>query len=179
MYWQASTRIPTIAGSMTGKRFFKIRVVLHITESNAPHDPTNQDKFWKACPVIESIKKRCLQLEPLEHNSIDEQMIFTGHVPAKQFVKGKPNPEGLKVFLCCSSDGLANDIELYQDKGTGVSAQHLYLGLGGSVMWLIEAMPQEKNLKRFMDNYFTSMPLFLELKKRGILASGTIQANTA
>ncbi|XP_070390691.1 piggyBac transposable element-derived protein 3-like [Dermacentor albipictus] len=179
MYWQASTRIPAIAESMTAKRFFRIRAALHITDSNAPRDPASQDKFWKVRPVIEAIRSRCLQLEPLEHNSIDEQMIpFTGRVPAKQFVKGKPNPEGVKVFLRCSADGLARDLELYQGKGTGVSAQHAHLGLGGSVvMRLVEAMPKGKNLKCFMDNYFTSVPLILQLKEMGILASGTIRAN--
>ncbi|XP_070385990.1 piggyBac transposable element-derived protein 3-like [Dermacentor albipictus] len=179
MYWQASTRIPAIAESMTAKRFFRIRAALHITDSNAPRDPASQDKFWKVRPVIEAIRSRCLQLEPLEHNSIDEQMIpFTGRVPAKQFVKGKPNPEGVKVFLRCSADGLAHDLELYQGKGTGVSAQHAHLGLGGSVvMRLVEAMPKGKNLKCFMDNYFTSVPLILQLKEMGILASGTIRAN--
>ncbi|KAH7979714.1 hypothetical protein HPB49_010684 [Dermacentor silvarum] len=81
---------------MTAKRFLKIRAALHITESNAPHDPTNEDKFWKVRPIIEAV--RTWWLEPLEQNSVDEQISFTGHAPAKQFVKGKPNPE---VFLRC------------------------------------------------------------------------------
>ncbi|KAH7970528.1 hypothetical protein HPB49_009536 [Dermacentor silvarum] len=88
----------------------------------------------------------CLQLEPLEHNSTDKQMIsFTGHFPAKQFLKGKPDTQGVNGLLRCSSDGLANDLELYQGKGTGVNTQHLYLGYVGSVvMRLTEAMPKKK-----------------------------------
>ncbi|XP_042143406.1 piggyBac transposable element-derived protein 3 [Ixodes scapularis] len=179
MYWTTATRIPAIAEAMSAKRFFKIGAALHISDSNAPRDPNSQGKFWKVRPVIEAVRQRCLLLEPLEHNSVDEQMIaFTGRVAAKQFVKGKPNPEGVKVFVRCSSDGLAHDYELYQGKGTGVSAQHSHLGLGGSVvMRLVQTMSQGQNLKCFMDNYFSSVKLFLELKEIGILASGTIRAN--
>ncbi|KAH8035585.1 hypothetical protein HPB51_007768 [Rhipicephalus microplus] len=103
---------------------------------------------------------------------------FTGRIAAKQFVKGKPNPEGVKVFVRCSFDGLAHDFEFYQGKGTGVSKEHAHLGLGGSVvMRLVESLPKAQNIKCYMDNYFTSVKLFLELKKIGILASGTIRGN--
>ncbi|KAH8035586.1 hypothetical protein HPB51_007769 [Rhipicephalus microplus] len=102
----------------------------------------------------------------------------TGRIAAKQFVKGKPNPEGVKVFVRCSFDGLAHDFEFYQGKGTGVSKEHAHLGLGGSVvMRLVESLPKAQNIKCYMDNYFTSVKLFLELKKIGILASGTIRGN--
>lgn len=89
------------------------------------------DKFWKVRPLLDVIRSRCLQLEELEHNCIDEQMVaFTGRVPAKQVVKSKPNPVGVKIFVRCSTDGLAHDFELYQGKGTGVDREFSYLGLG-------------------------------------------------
>ncbi|KAH8019540.1 hypothetical protein HPB51_019967 [Rhipicephalus microplus] len=161
------------------KRFFKIRGALHISDANEERDPNSQDKFWKVRPLLEAVRSRCLQLVPLEQNSIDEQMVpFTGRIAAKQFVKGKPNPEGVKVFVRCSFDGLAHDFEFYQGKGTGVSKEHAHLGLGGSVvMRLVESLPKAQNIKCYMDNYFTSVKLFLELKKIGILASGTIRGN--
>nr|XP_037290969.1 piggyBac transposable element-derived protein 3-like isoform X1 [Rhipicephalus microplus] len=111
MYWQTATRIPAIADSMGVKRFFKIRGALHISDANEERDPNSQDKFWKVRPLLEAVRSRCLQLVPLEQNSIDEQMVpFTGRIAAKQFVKGKPNPEGVKVFVRCSFDGLAHDL---------------------------------------------------------------------
>ncbi|KAL3221916.1 hypothetical protein MRX96_050159 [Rhipicephalus microplus] len=171
MYWQAATRIPAIADAMGVKRFFKIRGALHITDANAEWDPNSLDKFWKVRPLSEAVRGRCLQLVPLEKNSIDEQMVpFTGRIAAKQFVKGKPNPEGVNVFVRCSFDGLAHDFELYQGKGTGVSKEHSHLRLGGSVvMRLVEHLPKAQNIKCYMDNYFTSVKLLLELKEIGIL----------
>lgn len=143
MYWQTATKIPAIADSMGAKRFFKITSALHISDANEERDPNSQDKFWKVMPLLEAVRSRCLQLGPLEQNSIDEQMVpFTGRIAAKQFVKGKPNPEGVKVFVRCSFDGLAHDFEFYQVKGTGVSKEHSHLGLGGSVvMRLVESLP--------------------------------------
>lgn len=155
MYWQEDTRIPCIAEAMTSKRFFKLRAALHVTGVDAPQDSLN--KFWKVAPVIDAVRRRCLELEPLAENSIDEQMVpFTGRVPAKQFVKNKPHPEGIKVFVRCSSDGLAHDFEFYQGKGTGISKDHSHLGLGGSVvMRLVEALPHGLNMRCYMDNYFS------------------------
>ncbi|KAH7940813.1 hypothetical protein HPB49_006130 [Dermacentor silvarum] len=178
MYWQEDTKVPTIADTMSCKRFFKLRAMLHVTDVNSPRDPT-PDKFWKVRPIISAIQTQCLKLVPLPDQSIDEQIIpFTGRVVAKQFVKGKPNPEGIKVFVRCSADGLAHDLEIYQGKGTGVSENHFHLGLGGSVvMRLVEHAPHGHNIRVYMDNYFSSVPLLRELKELGILASGTIRSN--
>lgn len=178
MYWQEDTRIPGIANAMTCKRFFKLRAALHAPDANAPLDPT-RNKFWKVVPIIDAIRSLCLAVQPLTESSIDEQIVpFTGRVPAKQSVKNKPNPEGVKIFIRCSSGGMAHDFELYQGKGTGVSKDHSHLGLGGSVaMRLAQALPFGLNVRCYIDNYFSSVPLFRELKFLGILVSGTIRAN--
>ncbi|KAG0414983.1 hypothetical protein HPB47_007864 [Ixodes persulcatus] len=177
MYWQPATQIPSVSEAMGVNRFFKLRSALHVTETSSPRAPT--DKFWKVRPVLDAVRQRCLELAPSENNSIDEQMIpFTGRVAAKQFLRNKPNPAGVKVFVRCSSDGMANDFELYQGKGTGTSLEHKHLRLGGSiVMRLVEHLPKFKNFKCFFDNYFTSVPLLRELKAVGIWAVGTIRAN--
>ena len=60
-----------------------------------------------------------------EFSSADEQMIpFTGRAPAKQFVKRKPNPVGIKNFVICGKPGKAHDFELCQGKGTGIFEEH-------------------------------------------------------
>ncbi|KAL3243190.1 hypothetical protein MRX96_020655 [Rhipicephalus microplus] len=103
---------------------------------------------------------------------------FTGIVAAKQFVRNKPNPEEVKVFLRCSSSAVARDFEIYQGKGTGTSAEHKHLGLGGSiVMRLVEGLPKLESFKLYFDNYFTSTPVLQELKEMGIWAIGTIRSN--
>lgn len=44
-------------------------------------------------------------------------------------------------------------------------------------MRLVEMLPRGLNMTCYMDNYFSSVPVFQKLKSLGILASGTIRAN--
>lgn len=152
--------------------------MLHAEDVNSPRDPP-ADKFQIVTPIISATQTQCFKLVPLPVQSIDEQMVpFTGRVVAKQFVKEKPNPEGIKVFVRCSADGLAHDLEIYQGKGTGVSENHSHLGVGDSVATrLVEHALHGHNMTVYMDNYFSSVPLSQELKEVGILASGTIRSN--
>lgn len=159
-------------------RFFKLRNNLHVVSQREP-PPGNTNRFWKVDPVVKAVRKRCLELQPEEYNSVDEQMIpFTGRAPAKQFVKNKPNPVGIKNFVICGKSGKAHDFELYQGKGTGISEEHKSLGLGASVVLrLAENIPRFSNYKVCFDNYFTGFPLIRELQKHGILSLGVIKAN--
>ncbi|KAL1447210.1 hypothetical protein MTO96_044349 [Rhipicephalus appendiculatus] len=147
---------------------------------STPAEPLVYFQQYFSDAVFEELTRdQCLKLEVLEHTSIDEQMVpFSGRVPAKQVIKSKPNPVGVKIFVRCSSDGLAHDFEVYQGKGTGIDREYSYLGLGGCVvMRLADTLPHLQNLKLFFDNYFTSVLLLRELKAKGILATGTIRSN--
>lgn len=52
---------------------------------------------------------------------MDEQIIpFTGRMKAKQFVRGKPDPWGIKNVVLCGINGIAYDFVLNQGKTTEV-----------------------------------------------------------
>ena len=55
------------------------------------------DAFMKGLPV-----------SPAETRlTIDEQIMpFRGQMPAKQYVKNKPNPFGCKIFFLCAESGM-------------------------------------------------------------------------
>lgn len=49
--------------------------------------------------------------------AVDEQIIPVTETSAlKQFIGGKPNPEGLNNFVCTTANGLVIDFKIYQDK---------------------------------------------------------------
>ena len=144
MFWQPATRIDHIASNFQVNQYSKIRNGLHVNAAESK-DPGFTNPFWKVQPLIDQIRKVCLELPKEEFNSVDEQMVsFTGSAPAKQFVPKKPCPEDLKNFVICGSSERAVDFELYCGKGTGISREHKKLGLGGLlVMWLCVKYPKE------------------------------------
>ena len=73
---------------------------------------------------------------------------------------------------------MAYDFEFYEGKGTGVSEDHKVLGLGGSiVMRLVENLPERGNFKVYFDNFFTSIPLLIQLKEKGFHALDVLKTN--
>ena len=62
--------------------------------------------------------------------------------------------------------------------GKGTVNNNRGLGIGCEVVLkLAECLPKDKNYKLFFDNWFAGLPLLVELKKKGILGTGTIRQN--
>lgn len=108
---------------------------------------------------------------------IDEQMIsFTGRCPTRQYVPRKPNSTGLKTFVLAGASGIVLDFVIYQGPKT---FQNLFLdgkpvtGQGnGTMLCLAESLVE--GYKLFCDRFFTSLPVILHLKEKGITVTGTI-----
>ena len=90
---------------------------------------------------------------------------FTGRVPAKQFIKSKPNPVGLKNLVVCSKSGRALDFEIYQGAGTSVSQDSKHLGLGASIVFrLAQTFPINQNYKLYFDKLFYVNATYSKIK---------------
>ena len=76
---------------------FKLRNNVHVL-SNCTAPVGEKDKLWKLKPILEAVRHhRCNKAILEEHLNIDKQMTpFTARLPAKKFIKGKPNPVDLK-----------------------------------------------------------------------------------
>lgn len=124
--------------------------------------------------TVERICRGCLSLPRCKEVAVDEQMIpFTGTCQLKQFVRGKPNPEGLKNFVCAASNGLVLDFEIYQGKNTFLHEETKHLGVGPSaVIRLSETLPEGTHI--FVDRYFTTIPLLEYMLKKKFVVTGTI-----
>ena len=73
---------------------------------------------------------------------------------------------------------MAYDFKFYHGKGTGVSEDHKHLGLGESiVMRLVENLAERENFKAYFENFFTSIPLLIQLKEKGYHALSVLKTN--
>lgn len=92
-----------------------LRTHFHIM-NNQEVPQRNTDKFIKVRRLYYNhIKNRFHQL-PIERNlSIDKQMVpFKGKLVLKQYMRGKPHPWGITIFLMSGLRGIVYDFIMFQ-----------------------------------------------------------------
>ncbi|CAH1965230.1 unnamed protein product [Acanthoscelides obtectus] len=182
MYWGVQTRVPIISEKMSRNRFFVLRSRLKLVDDDmVSKEARDLDRFWKVKPMLEKIQRGCRSNIRTENVSIDEQMIpFHGQVKMRQFVRGKPNPVGLKAFVMTTPQGIPLDILMYEGKGTSVDSilvdtpEKLNVG-GRYVLKLADTLP--KGVSVFTDRFFTSIPLVDCMLSRSLTVTGTLMSN--
>ncbi|CAI8005304.1 PiggyBac transposable element-derived protein 4 [Geodia barretti] len=93
----------------------------------------------------------------------------------KQYIPQKPVKRGIKVWVRADShNGYFSQFEVYQGKGSNTTPE---LGLGGSVVKTLTRPLVGKHHHIFMDNFFTSPALLMDLLQDGIYACGTVRSN--
>lgn len=179
LYWDSTLKVNAFVDNMTRDRFFELRTCLHVVNNlERPND--NKDKFYKVRPLYDLIRKRCLELQTEENLCVDEAMVpFTGRFSVKQYIRGKPSPWGIKIFMLCGKSGIVHDFILYQGASTEFDPVLLKkFGLGPTVvLQLCEKIIREEGHKVYFDNFFSSYHLFQALKEKQIQAAGTVRLN--
>lgn len=179
MYYQRELQMKIFTDSIPLYRFYLLRTNFHLIDVLAI-PPESTDKFVRVRPLMDSVRKRCLQL-PLEENlAVDEQMIpcrgkLTKEV--RQYVKIKPKIKwGLKNLVLCGKSGLVYDYILYQGESTEFDRKVLAsFGLGATIVLHLAKRINRTGHKLFFDNYFSSFQLFEILAQKQIYAAGTIR----
>ncbi|XP_008189593.1 piggyBac transposable element-derived protein 3-like [Acyrthosiphon pisum] len=178
MYWTRKYRVNIIADTMTKNRFFSLRQHIHLI-NNLDIPRNNKDKFVKVRPIFDTLNIRCQQL-PVERNlSVDEQIVpFKGKLSVKQYMKGKPNPWGIKIFLLCGESGIVYNMILYQGMSTNINEElQKNFGLGGAIVVCLTQNISENRHFLYFDNFFSSYNLFYALLQKKIYAAGTVRLN--
>lgn len=180
-HWNANIGNPIIKETMSINEFEKIREFLHFNDNTQQKKPDEEgfDKLHKIRPVVDTLRDRFRSVPKEENLSIDEQMCPTkARHHLRQYMPDKPKKHGFKFFVLCGATGIGYDFEIY----TGVEAALLdteedFGASSNVVLRLCRSVPANVNHKLFCDNYYTGLPLFACLHKKGIQALGTIRRN--
>ncbi|KAG5888977.1 hypothetical protein JTB14_026048 [Gonioctena quinquepunctata] len=160
MYWARNSRVPIIPDNISGNQYSQLRSRLKLVEDQKmSKEERNLNKFWKIRPMLNTVQKGCQNNKSTRYVSIDEQMIpFHGQVEMRQFVRGKPNPVGLKNFVMTTPKGVPLDFHLYEGNGSSVVKIPEKRDIGGRmVLKLTETLPIGVSV--YTDRYVTSISL--------------------
>lgn len=176
MYWESASDsgVTLIKNSMSYKKFKLIKKFIHFND-NLKVDIN--DKVFKVQPLVKALNKNFMKFGIFDKNiSIDEQMVpYRGRHSAKMFMKNKPIRFGFKKWIMASSSGYVYNFKIYTGKSDNYNRE---LGLGGSVVTeFANNVESLSNINFYFDNFFTSYKLMVELKNKGINATGTVRQN--
>lgn len=180
-YWSKELRYPQIADIMTLKKYELIRRYLHFTDNN----DMNDDRYFKVRPILEGIRRNCLNLTEEGKYSVDEMMVpykGTRAGSRRQYLPKKPKKWGFKMFVRAGVSGLIYDFLPYAGEDTfrnrTFTDYENSLGLGAKVVLGLCKTIKNKPSTVYFDNFFTSLELIRHLREEyGILSLGTIKNN--
>ena len=180
-YWKVDPflHFPPIASRISRQRFRDISRYLHFVDNTqlACRGQPGYDKLGKVRPVVDHCSRVFREsYNPHRECAADEAMIkCQSRTSLKQYMPQKPVKRGIKVWVRADShNGYFSQFEVYQGKGSNTTPE---FGLGGSVVRTLTRPLVGKHHHIFMDNFFTSPALFMDLLQDGIYACGTVRTN--
>lgn len=177
-YWSNSPDFhdPYITSLMPVKRFSWILSNLHLNDNvmMPKKGSPGYDKLYKLRPLLNSMSsnfEKCMH--PTVELSIDESMIkFKGRSSLKQYLPKKPIKRGYKVWVLADKNGYCQRFQIYTGKSDDSEKS-----LGARVVKnLLDGLENKHHLVYF-DNFFNSVELLEDLKKKNIHACGTVNSN--
>jgi hypothetical protein len=173
--------LPSLKHVMSLVRFQQIKRYFHLADNRGRKDRDHPlyDRLFHVRLVLDTISvtfKKYYRLGWMV--AVDESMVpFKGRSFMKQYLKDKPCKWGFKIWaLCCGRTGYFASVAVYAGKGSTTAVHGLATD---SVTTVVDAGAVSKGSVVFMDRWFTSPLLVVELLKRSVYSVGTVQTNRA
>ena len=170
-YWSTNKigNIPFFRSVFTRDRFFQIFGTLH------SGDIDSNIRRMKIQPLLDLLCPRFESMYvPDQHIAIDESVIsFRGRVGFLQYLKGKPNPWGIKAFVLADSvSGYLYKARIYFGKDTQLVDPELPHTI--RVLKTLVSGLHHKGYDLYIDRFYCSPQAANELEKIGITVTGTL-----
>nr|XP_047128015.1 piggyBac transposable element-derived protein 4-like [Hydra vulgaris] len=172
-----------IPESMPKNRFEQIKKYLSFNDESkrVKKGDIGYDPIFRIRKVATHLLERFDSIPKNARLSIDEQMCSTKMVHhLRQYLPDKPHKWGVKLFVLCDSNGYSYRFEIY----TAAKNDDIVLpftpnigATGNVVIRLSQTIPNFVNHILYFDNFYTSLPVMVYLRARGIYALGTVRAN--
>ena len=180
LYWSSDPllRVSAVAEVMSRNRYQTISRFFHLSDRDTfiPRGEEGHDPLHKIKPALDLVLRASqMYYSPGAALSIDEAMIpFQGRLYFKQYIKGKPNPWGVKVWcLCDAKNGYLCDFSFY----TGKENTPMPKGLGHHVVMSLGSRFLYKFHHFYFDNFFSSVQLAHDLLERSTYSCATVRVN--
>lgn len=187
LYWETpsvlSDLFPVFGNFMSYARFKQIKTVLRFEDYASNEDTrarAEEDLAWKIRTVTNLLREsfRKMMRAPGQHITVDEGMVrYTGRrCPIRRRLPNKPIPRGLKFFGAVDvSTGFLFDFYWDDSSLTQQNCDMFAWGMTGEVVLrLIRPLPG-RGYVIYTDNYYTSVPLALELRRMQHHLVGTMR----
>ncbi|XP_068113414.1 piggyBac transposable element-derived protein 4-like [Hyperolius riggenbachi] len=170
--------------TMSRTRFLTILRFLHFNDNAQCESSTspNFDRLYKIRPLINYFSQKFPELyTPKKDISIEESLIhFTGRLAIKQYIPSKHTRYGVKMYkLCESTSGYTWSFRIYEGKDSQLEPPGCpdYIGTNGKVVWDLITPLLNNGYNLYLDNFYTSIPLFKHLFSQKTPACGTMRSN--
>lgn len=174
-YWSThlTLNIPFFRKVFSRDRFLQIYWMLHVGETSTP---TKRSKIQPFLDLLLPLFRA--YLTPSRELSIDESMIaFRGRVAFRQYIKGKPQPWGIKAYVLSESrTGYMYNVVIYYGKETLLNTIPGMNHTTNVIMTLMEPL-QNMGYDLYTDRFYTSPQVATQLLGISTSITGTVMGN--
>ena len=174
-YWSThiTLSLPFYRSVFSRDRFLQIFWMLHVGETPSP---TKRSKIQPFLDMMIPLFQ--LHRTPSREVAVDESMIaFRGRVSFRQYVKGKPQPWGIKAYVLSeSTSGYMYNLLVYYGKETQLITTRNLNHTTKVVLTLVSPLAN-KGYDLYTDRFYTSPEIASELLQIDTTLTGTVMTN--